>query len=75
MLTISTPTRPALWTADLLPNLDEYCRFRHLVVHRYGDELDAEWVLALVQLELELYQQIREAISQFNQWLDSQALE
>ncbi len=70
---IATPTRPPLWTADLLPALDEYRRFRHLVVHRYGDELNPERVMALVQLQPDLYQGIRGAIAQFNQYLAQQA--
>ncbi|MGJ3251199.1 MAG: nucleotidyltransferase family protein [Elainellaceae cyanobacterium] len=64
--------RPPLWSGALLFDLDEYRRFRHVVHHKYGDELHADYVLKLAELAPQMAPKIKEAIARFNEWLTAQ---
>lgn len=66
-------TRPPLWSGPLLLDLDAYRRFRHVVHHKYGDDLHADYVLELAEMAADMMPKIREAIAQFNDWLTQQA--
>ncbi len=65
--------RPPLWSGSLLFDLDEYRKFRHVVHHKYGDELQADYVIALAELAPAMVTRIQAAIAQFSQWLMQQA--
>ncbi len=65
--------RPPLWAGSLLLNLDEYRRFRHVVHHKYGEELRLDYVVRLAQLAPSMQEQVREAIARFSQWLIQKA--
>jgi predicted nucleotidyltransferase len=64
--------RPALWSGPLLLDLDAYRRFRHVVHHKYGDDLHADYVLELAEMAAEMMPKIRGAIARFNDWLMEQ---
>lgn len=64
--------RPPLWSGALLFDLDEYRRFRHLVHHKYGDELRPDYVLGLAELAPQVAPKVKEAIARFSQWLMQQ---
>jgi predicted nucleotidyltransferase len=65
-------TRPALWSGPLLLDLDAYRRFRHVVHHKYGDDLHPDYVLELAEMAADMMPKIREAIARFNEWLEQQ---
>jgi len=65
--------RPALWAGELLLDLDEYRKFRHLIHHKYGDELRPDYVLELAELAPTMLVKIQQAIAVFTQWLEGQA--
>jgi predicted nucleotidyltransferase len=65
--------RPPLWSGALLFDIDEYRRFRHLVHHKYGDELRPDYVRGLAELAPQVAPKIKEAIARFNQWLMEEA--
>lgn len=65
--------RPPLWSGSLLLDLDEYRKFRHIVHHKYGDELRADYVMALAELAPVMRTHAQGAIAHFNQWLTQQA--
>jgi len=62
--------RPPFLSGPLLPELDEYRRFRHRARHIYGYELEAERVLALAQGVKPAHQGVRQAVEAFCAWLD-----
>ncbi|MEA5536995.1 nucleotidyltransferase domain-containing protein [Crocosphaera sp. XPORK-15E] len=64
--------RPPLWQGSLLLELDEYPKFSHLVRHNYQVKLKAKSVLVLAKKLIETAPKVREAIKQFNQWLENQ---
>ncbi|MGJ3247571.1 MAG: nucleotidyltransferase family protein [Elainellaceae cyanobacterium] len=64
--------RPPVWSGALLFDLDEYRRFRHVVHHKYGDELHPDYVLKLAELAPQMAPKIKEAIAHFNEWLVDQ---
>jgi len=66
--------RPPLWSGALLFDLDEYRRFRHVVHHKYGDELRPDYVLRLAEMAPGMVPRVQGAIVTFNQWLIEQAL-
>jgi predicted nucleotidyltransferase len=66
--------RPPLWNSSLLLDLDEYRKFRHLVLHTYSIELKAQRVQELAASLDSDFLKIQEAISSFNHWLEEQAL-
>ncbi|MEL7334464.1 MAG: nucleotidyltransferase domain-containing protein, partial [Cyanobacteria bacterium J06560_2] len=65
--------RPSLWDQPLLSKLDAYRSFRHRVRHLYNIDLDSEKVLLLARQVPELFEEIKEAVEQFNEWLVQQA--
>jgi len=62
--------RPPLWSGALLLDLDEYRKFRHVVHHKYGDELKPEYVLALAELAPSILPNVRQALAKFTEWLE-----
>lgn len=64
--------RPPLWSGSLLLDLDEYRKFRHVVHHKYGDELKLEYVLGLAELAPSVLPKIHQAVIQFSEWLTQQ---
>lgn len=67
--------RPPLWSGSLLLELDEYRKFRHLVRHRYNDELKPERVLMIAQEIQPILTKVRHAVAVFGQWLENRAEE
>ena len=65
--------RPPLWSGSLLLELDEYRKFRHLVRHRYNDELKPERVLLLAREIQPVLTKVRRAVVVFCQWLENRA--
>lgn len=65
--------RPPLWTDSLVLDLDEYRKFRHVVHHKYGDELRADYVVGLAEQAPAMVEKVRQAIAHFSQWLTQQA--
>ncbi len=65
--------RPPLWQGSLLLELDEYRKFRHLVRHNYQVKLKADKGLILANKIIISSTKVKEAIQQFNCWLDSKA--
>jgi predicted nucleotidyltransferase len=65
--------RLALWSGSLLLDLDEYRKFRHVVHHRYGDELQIEYVVALAELAPGVAEKVKQAIAAFGDWLSHQS--
>jgi len=65
--------RPPLWSGALLMDLDAYRRFRHVVHHKYGDDLQPDYVLEIAEMAAEMMPKIRGAIDQFNEWLVQQS--
>ena len=66
--------RPPLWNGSLLLDLDEYRKFRHLVLHTYSVELKTQRVQELASNLESVFPKIQQAISSFNHWLEAQAL-
>lgn len=67
--------RPPLWTGALLLDLDEYRKFRHILHHKYGDELRPDYVASLAELAPVMAVGVQAAIAQFNQWLGQIAID
>ncbi|MBR8826965.1 MAG: nucleotidyltransferase domain-containing protein [Gomphosphaeria aponina SAG 52.96 = DSM 107014] len=67
--------RPPLWCGSLLLELDEYRKFRHLVVHIYSVQLEQKKVLALGENVESVVGKMKEAIALFNEWLDERGVE
>ena len=67
--------RPPLWQGSLLLALDDYQKFRHLVVHRYKVDLQGDRVLELAQNMQPLLVRVRAQVMVFNEWLESQVTE
>ncbi|MGF1523148.1 MAG: nucleotidyltransferase family protein [Leptolyngbyaceae cyanobacterium] len=65
--------RPPLWSQQLLTALDEYRRFRHVVHHKYSDELRPEEVLRLARRVSQLTAKVKAAIAHFNHWFTTQS--
>ncbi|AFZ43166.1 DNA polymerase beta domain protein region [Halothece sp. PCC 7418] len=65
--------RPPLWSGSLLLELDEYRKFRHLVLHTYNVELKTERVQELASNLESVFEKIQQAIISFNGWLEEQA--
>ncbi len=66
-------TRPPLWAGTLLLDLDEYRKFRHILHHKYGDELRPDYVVGLATLAPVMAVQVEAAIARFTQWLTQNA--
>lgn len=64
--------RPPLWHGSLLIELDAYRRFRHVVHHKYGDDLRPDYVLELAEMAPGMLPKIQGAIAQFTDWLEQQ---
>jgi predicted nucleotidyltransferase len=75
MAEIVGENRPPLWQGSLLLQLNDYQKFRHLARHNYNLQLRKERVLELAQQTEIIIAKIQEAITVFNQWLESQAKE
>jgi hypothetical protein len=75
MSLIGGENRPALWDESLLLKLDELRRFRHLNRHRYNFTLKGDRVLDIAQKIEPIFQEIKESINKFNQWLDLQEVD
>ncbi|MGK7933257.1 MAG: hypothetical protein AB4041_17755 [Microcystaceae cyanobacterium] len=73
MADLSDKGRPPLWKGSLLLDLDEYRKFRHLNRHNYNFKLQADKVLVLAQRVNPVANQVKIAVTQFNQWLMQQA--
>ncbi len=65
--------RPPLWTGSLLLDLNEYRKFRHAIRHRYGDELRADYVIALTELAPAVLIKLHRALTTLTDWLDQKA--
>jgi predicted nucleotidyltransferase len=61
--------RPPLWSGALLLDLDQYRAFRHVIHHKYGEDLKANYVLGLAELAPPMALKVHQAVEQFNQWL------
>ncbi len=70
---IGGENRPPVWSGSLLLELDEYRKFRHLVLHTYNVELKTERVKELASNLESVFQKIQQAIAGFNGWLAEQA--
>jgi len=67
---------PWHWNSGaLLLDLDEYRKFRHVVHHKYGDGLQADYVIRLAEMAPAMVENIRQAIARFDAWLTQQASE
>jgi len=66
--------RPPLWHGSLLMELDAYRRFRHVVHHKYGDDLRPDYVLELAEMAPGMLPKIQGAIAQFTDWLEQQGV-
>ncbi len=66
--------RPPLWQGSLLLELDEYRKFRHLVRHSYNVKLKHDKVMILAQKILISSEKVKEAIQQFNVWLENKVM-
>jgi len=64
--------RPALFSGNLLLELDEFRRFRHRVRHIYGYELDPDRVFILAQATETTFMAVQAAVEHFTQWLEQQ---
>ncbi|HEY9646199.1 MAG TPA: nucleotidyltransferase domain-containing protein [Chroococcidiopsis sp.] len=64
--------RPALWSGSLLLDLDEYRKFRHVIHHKYGEELKADYVVALAEMAPAVLVKVQQAIATFDEWLSQQ---
>lgn len=62
--------RPPLFSQNLLSDTDEYRRFRHRLRHIYGYELEPTRVIALARKAIPLFEDIREAVMAFCDWLE-----
>jgi predicted nucleotidyltransferase len=65
--------RPPLWSGSLLLDLDNYRKFRHVVHHKYGNELKSDYVVPLAEMAPSILPSIRQAIATFGEWLLQQA--
>ena len=61
--------RPPLWSQSLFLELDQYRKFRHLVLHTYSVDLDAKRVQELAYNLEPVFLKIKEDIVIFNAWL------
>ncbi|MGL5080951.1 MAG: nucleotidyltransferase family protein [Microcoleaceae cyanobacterium] len=67
-----TENRPVLWSPALQSDLDQYRKFRHIVHHKYGDQLRSPQVVALAENACSVFEDVQRAITQFSQWLVQQ---
>ncbi|MGL5080950.1 MAG: nucleotidyltransferase family protein [Microcoleaceae cyanobacterium] len=67
-----TENRPVLWNPALQSDLDQYRKFRHIVHHKYGDQLRSPQVIALAENAGSVFEDVQRAITQFSQWLVQQ---
>jgi hypothetical protein len=58
----------------LLFDIDEYRKFRHVLHHKYGDQLKLDNVLALANRSPEMLTKVRRATALFTQWLIQQTV-
>ena len=65
--------RPPLWSGSLLLDLDEYRKFRHVVHHKYGNELKLDYVVRLANLAASMQVKLHQDIDRFSHWLVQQA--
>jgi hypothetical protein len=65
---IST-VRPPVISAETCAMLDNYCRFRHVVRHIYGFQLDADQLLPLVEAVPAAFAQVSTELALFAQFL------
>lgn len=61
--------RPIVIASSDRQQLDNYCRFRHVVRHTYGHHLDAEQLLPLVEMAPPLFTKINLDLLAFAQFL------
>jgi hypothetical protein len=61
--------RPPVISSSSRRQLDGYCRFRHVVRHIYGYQLDAEQLLPLVEMAPAMFAQINLDLLAFAQFL------
>lgn len=69
-LTQATDRRPALLSDATARGLRELLAFRHLVRHRYGDDLDPELVQRLLRDALDLWPRWLSELDGFERWLE-----
>jgi hypothetical protein len=67
--------RPPVLTAESIQNLDEYLRFRHVVRNVYTFSLDPERVEMLVKDLGPVFDQLRQELLMFAQFLEKVGLE
>ncbi len=65
--------RPPLWNGSLLLQLDEYRKFRSLVLNIYNFQLKKEKLLLLAQNVEPVLNKIKAAITVFYEWLEEKA--
>ncbi|WP_448572261.1 ribonuclease toxin HepT-like protein [Trichothermofontia sp.] len=61
--------RPAVITSSTLRQLNQYRGFRHIVIHRYGFELQPERVRTLVEELSQCYEELSHDMESFCQFL------
>jgi hypothetical protein len=61
--------RPPVISAETYAVLDSYCRFRHVVRHIYGFQLDADQLLPLVETASAAFAQTSSELALFAQFL------
>lgn len=64
--------RPPLWSGSLLLDLDEYRKFRHIVHHKYGNELKVDYVVSLAEMAPVIMTGVQQAIAVYGNWLSQQ---
>lgn len=62
-------TRPALLSPDTLHQVNTYQAFRHIVIHRYGFELQPDRIATLVTQWVDGYALLTQEIQTFCQFL------
>ena len=67
--------RPAVFSGNLLLELDEFRRFRHRVRHLYGYELDPDRVFVLAQATETTFTNVQTAVERLNHWLEQQSID
>ena len=71
MATEVTDARPKVISDSILKWIDEYRRFRHVVRNVYGYDLDPDRLIELVGALPDAYNQVKQALVDFSNWLDS----
>jgi uncharacterized protein YutE (UPF0331/DUF86 family) len=68
-MTTTQEQRPAMLTKETAQRLEEYLAFRHVVRNIYGFELDPQRVENLIKDYHSVWQQFKEDVQEFLDWL------